>query len=201
MKKKRSEDRTTMDRPRFGGQAQIGPRRCARQSASSCFTKPTDFVFPTTTGAQQGKDNVRNRILALAIKRANQRREEADQPPLPEGLTLHSLRHTFASLLVALGEDPRYVMSQLGHTDPGFTIRVYTHSMRRDEGEKDRLRLLIEGANWAQLGTNRVPDPSDAPTGTRPRTQKTPPGAGHSTHGRGWFRTSDLSRVKRALSH
>jgi hypothetical protein len=23
----------------------------------------------------------------------------------------------------------------------------------------------------------------------------------HSSHGRGWFRTSDLSRVKRALSH
>jgi hypothetical protein len=31
-----------------------------------------------------------------------------------------------------IGEDPAYVMSQLGYTDPAFTLRVYAHSMRRD---------------------------------------------------------------------
>ena len=34
-----------------------------------------------------------------------------------------------------------------------------------------------------------------------PRDEETPASAGASDDGRGWFRTSDLSRVKRALSH
>jgi integrase len=64
----------------------------------------------------------------------------------------HKLRHTFASILVALGNDPAYVMGQLGHTDPAFTLRVYTHMMRRDEGSRERLKDLVEGrelASWA----------------------------------------------------
>ncbi len=75
---------------------------------------------------------------------------------LPERLTLHGLRHTFASLLVALGEDPCYVMGQLGHTDPAFTLRIYAHAMRRDEGDKERLKALVEGRDWAPLGTDRL---------------------------------------------
>jgi hypothetical protein len=34
-------------------------------------------------------------------------------------------------------------MDQLGHTDPGFTLRVYRHGMRRDTGDRDRLRALV----------------------------------------------------------
>jgi hypothetical protein len=64
---------------------------------------------------------------------------------LPPGITPHSLRHTFTSLLFALGEDPVSVMRQLGHTDPAFTLRVYAHSMGRDVGERERLRALTEG--------------------------------------------------------
>ena len=63
--------------------------------------------------------------------------------PLPESLTPHKLRHTFASLLVALGVDPGAVMDQLGHTDPTFTLRVYRHGMRRDEGSKAKLATLV----------------------------------------------------------
>jgi integrase len=76
--------------------------------------------------------------------------------PLPERLSRHGLRHTFASILVALGEDPRYVMGQLGHTDPAFTLRLYTHSMRRDDDEPTRLAMLVRGDELAHSGTNRV---------------------------------------------
>lgn len=62
---------------------------------------------------------------------------------LPAGLTPHKLRHTFASILVALGVDTGSVMDQLGHTDPGFTLRVYRHGMRRGRAERERLRTLI----------------------------------------------------------
>ncbi len=47
------------------------------------------------------------------------------------------------SLLVALGTDPGAVMDQLGHTDAGFTLRVYRHGMRRDEDSKQALAQLV----------------------------------------------------------
>jgi integrase len=58
-------------------------------------------------------------------------------------VTPHKLRHTSASILVACGEDPASVMAQLGHTDPKFTLRVYTHLMRRDPTERARLKALV----------------------------------------------------------
>jgi integrase len=71
---------------------------------------------------------------------------------------LHKLRHTAASLLIAKGEDPAYVMRQLGHTDPAFTLRIYTHSMERRDGEVERLRELVEGVTlaggWSQRRTS-----------------------------------------------
>ena len=66
--------------------------------------------------------------------------------------TPHRLRHTFASILVAIGKDPTYVMQQLGHTDPAFTLRVYSHTMRRSEVERERLKALVQGHVWAANG-------------------------------------------------
>ncbi len=34
-------------------------------------------------------------------------------------------------------------MEQLGHTDPGFTLRVYRHGMRRDPESVRRLARLV----------------------------------------------------------
>lgn len=45
----------------------------------------------------------------------------------------------------ATGEDPASVMAQLGHTDPKFTLRVYTHMMRRGPAERGRLKALVKG--------------------------------------------------------
>ena len=46
----------------------------------------------------------------------------------------------------------RRVMQQLGHTDPAFTLRVYSHMMRRSAEERERLRALVEGRVWAVNG-------------------------------------------------
>lgn len=117
----------------------------AMQKARATRAGPDDPVFPTGTGGHRDKDNLRNRILASAVKRANELLAERGAMPLPRGLTPHKLRHTFASILVATGEDPASVMAQLGHTDPKFTLRVYTHMMRRGEEERERLKALVEG--------------------------------------------------------
>lgn len=104
---------------------------------------PDAFVFTTSRGTRRNKDNVARRVIAPVIERADELLERRDEAPLPEGITAHKLRHTFASLLAACGEDPAYVMAQLGHADPRFTLRVYTHLMSRRDGERERLRALV----------------------------------------------------------
>lgn len=103
------------------------------------------FVFSTLTGRRQSPNNLRSRVLSAAVKRANQNLAKRGLPPLPERITPHSLRRTFASVLYALGEDPGIVMDEMGHTNPGLALRVYRQSMRRGEDEKTQLRALIEG--------------------------------------------------------
>jgi len=101
-------------------------------------------VFPSASGARRDKDNIRNQVVEPVVRRADELLAEHGRPPLPEGLTPHKLRHTFASVLVACGKDAMSVMAQLGHTDPKFTLRVYGHLMRRDSDERERLKALVQ---------------------------------------------------------
>jgi hypothetical protein len=55
---------------------------------------------------------------------------------------------------VALGTDPGVVMDELGHTDPGFTLRVYRHSMRREQDSRKQLRALVGAVQLAPNGTS-----------------------------------------------
>jgi integrase len=103
------------------------------------------YVFGTRTGARPSGDNIRSRVLNVAVENANKDLAERDLPPLPEKLTPHSLRRTFCSLLYALGEDPGVVMDEMGHSDPGLALRVYRQAMRRGESEKAKLQALAEG--------------------------------------------------------
>src|SRR3954453_1670722 len=66
---------------------------------------------------------------------------------MPSDLTPHSLRRTFASLLVALGRDPAYFMAQMGHTTANLTLSLYAKAMASEDGERERLRLLLEGVS------------------------------------------------------
>ena len=45
-----------------------------------------------------------------------------------EHTRFHALRHTFATLALQNGVDIRTVSGMLGHADPGFTLRTYTHA-------------------------------------------------------------------------
>jgi integrase len=162
---------------------------------------PDDLVFPTSSGSRRDKDNARERVVRPVVKRADELLAERDHEPLPAGVTAHKLRHTFTSILFVRGEDPPTVMAQLGHTDAAFTLRVYAHAMRRDQGDKERLKALVEGRDWAPLGTDRPNERSNDVPAQTPANDEDPADAGPSTDGRGGFRTCDLSRVKRALSH
>jgi integrase len=58
----------------------------------------------------------------------NQGRHAAGVPADRENGT-HVLRHTFASACLAAGVDVRTLAEYLGHSDPGFTLKVYAHLM------------------------------------------------------------------------
>lgn len=107
------------------------------------------YVFATREAGRPDGNHLRSRVFNAAVARANATLEDDGHAQLPEGLTPHKMRHTFASLLVATGADPVHVMEQLGHTDPAFSLRIYSHAMRRDPGERARLRALIQGVDWA----------------------------------------------------
>lgn len=56
---------------------------------------------------------------------------------------MHALRHYYASVLLDAGESIRALADYLGHADPGFTLRTYTHLMPSSE---DRARAAIDAA-------------------------------------------------------
>lgn len=131
-------------------------------------TEPNGFVFPTSKGTARDRNAASGRMLLPAIALANERLEAAGSTPLPEGLTLHGLRHSYVSLRLAIGHDIATVSRDAGHADATITAAIYTHAMRIDDGERDRLRALVEGVDWAPAGTsakNGAPEPDPAAGG------------------------------------
>jgi integrase len=113
---------------------------------------PAGFVFATSTGRELSADNLRSRTLKRSVERANKNLAKANLAPLPQGLTPHSLRRTFVSVLDALGEDPGVVMHEMATRTRSRAARLPA-AMRRELEEKDALRALLEGADWVHTGT------------------------------------------------
>lgn len=74
-----------------------------------------NHMFTTGIGTYLDQDNVRR-----AWKRLQ---DEAGVPPA----RLHDARHLHVSLLVRYGLDARTIADRVGHTNPAFTLRQYTH--------------------------------------------------------------------------
>jgi integrase len=130
---------------------------------------PDSLVFGTAAGNALGATNVRRRVLGKAITLANTQLIADGFDPLPEGLTPHSLRRTFASLLFAIGEPPPYVMAQMGHTTPNLTLAIYARQMDRRDCEPERLKALVEGREWAAPGSSTDLSAATDTTGTSKR--------------------------------
>ena len=61
---------------------------------------------------------------------------------------MHMLRHTFASVLLDGGVSIRALAEYLGHSDPGFTLRIYAHLMPATE---DRARAVVDASLGARV--------------------------------------------------
>jgi integrase len=63
---------------------------------------------------------------------------------------MYALRHFYASVLLSRGVSVKELAEYLGHSDPGFTLRTYTHLV---PSSHERARAAIEavfGAVTAQ---------------------------------------------------
>lgn len=79
-------------------------------------------------------------------------------------MTPHSLRRLYASLRFALGDDPVYVANQLGHTEPGFSMKVYASAVRRRERLIGTALSEFDAAlDWAAMGSGGLELTDDEP--------------------------------------
>ena len=76
-----------------------------------------DWLFRATRGGNVWTNAWRTRIWNKAVKAAGME---------DEGVTIHSLRHTYASFAIAQGADAKTLQMQLGHSSPSITLNTYT---------------------------------------------------------------------------
>lgn len=89
------------------------------------------FVFPRPNGSPRTPSTVGE--AARRIFRS-----------LGLNVTLHSLRHSHASWAMREGFSPKVVAERLGHSNPGFTMAVYSHttpSMQRNLADAVNISL------------------------------------------------------------
>jgi len=87
-------------------------------------------------------------------------------------IRLHDVRHTYATLAMDLGIDPKMLSDRIGHANTSVTLQIYTHrSAGRDQAMAQTLGEMIQAAIGSGLLTDPSPDqspatgPSDAQTG------------------------------------
>jgi integrase len=119
----------------------------------ACPKNDLDLVFPNEAGNHINNKNMLRRNFRPALKAAS--------CPL---IRFHDLRHTYASLLIAQGENIKYIQNQLGHASPTITLNVYAHLMKPTNQEAAcRLENAVFGATGHKMVTK-------SKEGSRPKT-------------------------------
>ncbi|HYB31762.1 MAG TPA: site-specific integrase [Solirubrobacteraceae bacterium] len=101
--------------------------------------RPGEFIWATAAGTRRDRNNVRNRLLAPVIARADELLSERGRRPLPRPgsasaeqvdrapprVTPHTFRRTYLTYLAWAGRHQRFAMGQAGHKDAKLTLEVY----------------------------------------------------------------------------
>ena len=101
----------------------IAQRQRLRLEGAALGYAHGDLVFPSSRGTFLSESNVRRSLQAVI--------RQAGVTPI----TLKSMRHTFASMMIALGVDVVRLSRMLGHTSPNITLKVYSHLFERHQRE------------------------------------------------------------------
>ena len=101
----------------------------AYRLSAGTYWKGIGHIFIQDNGSQMDISTP-NHVFKKIIKRYNESAEEADR--LPE-ITLHGLRHTSATLLIAQNIDIRTVSGRLGHAECSTTMNIYAHALKKQD--------------------------------------------------------------------
>lgn len=88
-----------------------------RLKAGARWSNEANLVFTTDVGGMRRRSNIYGRDLRRVLDRAG----------LGSDVTLHSLRHTHASILIFQGVDIKTVQRRLGHERVQITLDLYGH--------------------------------------------------------------------------
>ena len=79
-------------------------------------------------------------------------------------IRFHDLRHTYASLLIAQGEHPKYIQAQMGHSSINVTMDTYGHLLDTvNRAAADRLGEQIFDDSWKGNGSKMVAETEKGP--------------------------------------
>ena len=130
-------------RPKFEHSEPLGIERVSEPPNRAAYPRLSlgtkiavhDLVFPNLAGKPMSNTNLLQRGFYPALRRGGLRK-----------IRFHDLRHTFASLLIANGEDIVRVSRLLGHSSPTVTLNVYAHMLPNEHyGSAERLKELVFG--------------------------------------------------------
>jgi integrase len=110
------------------------------------------LVFPNNKGKPLNRHNVLSRIHGGAVERAGIRY-----------FPFHSLRHTYASLLLGNGANILYVSPQLGHSGIQITLDHYAHLMRSDSSQRKILNSFTRKLLGSENEQKRSPSEKGHP--------------------------------------
>lgn len=94
---------------------------------------PDALVVSNRDGGPLSRQNFGRRVWRPTLEAAG----------LPETLTVHSMRHGYATALIAGGRDPKEVQEWCGHESVATTLRVYAHSRKPDDSVADELDAVF----------------------------------------------------------
>jgi integrase len=66
-------------------------------------------------------------------------------------IRLHDLRHTWATLALRAGVNPKIVQERIGHASVAITLDLYTHL---DREQHDAAARAVTGLFWDVTGTD-----------------------------------------------
>lgn len=96
-----------------------------------------DLVFPNKSGKYINRQNMMTREFHPALERAG-------LPPM----RFHDLRHTYAAIVITMGENIKFIQKQLGHASLTITMDTYGHLLPEASHEfGERLDSFIFAGN------------------------------------------------------
>lgn len=102
-----------------------------------CPSSRLDLVFCNEFGEPGDRTGIGRYGLAPALEQAQ----------IDKAVSMHGLRHTYASMLILLKRPITMVSKYLGHADVSITMRVYAHFLREKKQDtmSDLERLIQNG--------------------------------------------------------